>query len=145
MANCCFSSTIGFLNTKTGVIFGFFLPLLLVLLTLEPAQAKYIGEDPPQQCQCQSCNSCNQAAACGCAISNSEGNLKDTYTGPRVLSSTGATLDFNLSYNSYNADGSRVAIDTVMGYGWTHSYNSFLFSQRGNMYRFDGNGRVTTL
>jgi RHS repeat-associated protein len=129
------------MTTKTGVFFGFLFPLLL-LLAPEPAQAKYIGEDPPI---CEPCNNSKSAAFGGdSSISYSEGNLKEGYTGPRVLSSTGATLDFSMSYNSYNADGSRVAIDTVMGYGWTHNYNSFLFSQRGNMYRFDGNGRVTT-
>jgi RHS repeat-associated protein len=30
-----------------------------------------------------------------------------------------------------------------MGWGWTHSYNIFLFSQFGNMFRMDGVGRVT--
>ena len=54
----------------------------------------------------------------------------------------GSTINFFLAYNSYNADGSRAQIDTVMGYGWTHSYNIFLFSQRGHMFRMDGNGRV---
>ena len=40
------------------------------------------------------------------------------------------------------ADGSRALVDTVMGYGWTHSLNDLLFTQRGNLYRFDGEGRV---
>jgi len=48
-----------------------------------------------------------------------------------------------LTYNSYNADGSRATVDTGMGYGWTNSYNDFLFSQAGLMFRFDGEGRVT--
>jgi len=30
-----------------------------------------------------------------------------------------------------------------MGYGWNHSYNIFLFSQRGHMFRMDSNGRVS--
>lgn len=33
-------------------------------------------------------------------------------------------------------------VDTMLGYGWTHSYNIFLFSQRGHMFRMDGDGRV---
>src|SRR5437868_5664862 len=31
----------------------------------------------------------------------------------------------------------------MLGVGWTHSYNPFLFSQVGNMFRADGDGRVT--
>jgi RHS repeat-associated protein len=30
-----------------------------------------------------------------------------------------------------------------MGYGWTHSYNIFLFSQLGAVFRYDADGRVT--
>jgi RHS repeat-associated protein len=48
-----------------------------------------------------------------------------------------------MAYNSYDADGSRAVVDTVAGYGWTHSYNVFLFSQLGAVFRFDGAGRVT--
>ena len=29
-----------------------------------------------------------------------------------------------------------------MGYGWTHSYNIFLFNQRGHMFLMDGGGRI---
>ena len=29
-----------------------------------------------------------------------------------------------------------------MGYGWTHSYNIFLFNQRGHMFLMDGRGRI---
>jgi RHS repeat-associated protein len=60
-----------------------------------------------------------------------------------IQSTSGRTLDFSLTYNTYNADGSRAQVDTVMGYGWTHSYNVFLFSQLSSMFRFDGKGRVT--
>ena len=52
-------------------------------------------------------------------------------------------VNLNLTYNSDNADGSRAQLDTGMGYGWTHSYNDFLFSQGGNLFRYDGNGNVT--
>ena len=54
------------------------------------------------------------------------------------------TIDFSLVYNSYNADGSRTSLDTILGFGWTHSYNIFLFSQSTNdMFRMDGTGRIT--
>ncbi len=115
----------------------------LLLLGVTSAQAKYIGEDPPQRCQCESCTTCNDNAACGCKLSLSEGNLRDSYAGPRVQSGIGTTLGLDLAYNSYDADGSRARIDTVLGYGWTHRYNEFLFSQRGHMFRYDADGRVS--
>src|SRR5574338_144814 len=122
-----------------------FCALLLALFMLSPpAQAKSIGEDPPRRCQCESCNSCTTNPACGCETSYTEGNLRESYSGPRIMSSSGPALAFNASYNSYNADGSRALVDTVMGYGWTHTWNVFLFTQRGNMYRYDADGRVTT-
>jgi RHS repeat-associated protein len=77
------------------------------------------------------------------SIGIAEGNLRDAYKVVSIKSEFGATIDFSLHYNSYNADDSRAAIDTVMGYGWTHSYNIFLFSQNGHMFRMDGTGRVT--
>jgi YD repeat-containing protein len=60
-----------------------------------------------------------------------------------VRSAFGSTISFSLVYNSYNADGSRTQLDTEIGWGWTHSYNIFLFNQFGNMFRMDGQGRVT--
>jgi len=52
-------------------------------------------------------------------------------------------VSYKMNYNSNNADGSRAQIDTGMGYGWTHTYNDFLYSQVGNMFRYDGSGKVT--
>jgi RHS repeat-associated protein len=60
-----------------------------------------------------------------------------------VRSGFGSTISFSLVYNSYNADGSRAQLDTGIGWGWTHSYNIFLFNQIGNMFLMDGQGRVT--
>jgi YD repeat-containing protein len=60
-----------------------------------------------------------------------------------VKSAFGSSIDFSLVYNSYNADGSRAQIDSGLGYGWTHSYNTFLFNLLGNMFRMDGTGRIT--
>jgi RHS repeat-associated protein len=60
-----------------------------------------------------------------------------------LRSAFGPTISFSLTYNSYNADGSRAQLDTGLGYGWTHSYNIFLFNQLDNMFRMDGVGRVT--
>jgi RHS repeat-associated protein len=60
-----------------------------------------------------------------------------------VRSAFGSTISFSLVYNSYDADGSEAQLDTMIGWGWTHSYNIFLFNQFGNMFRMDGRGRVT--
>ena len=113
-----------------------------------PPQAfgRPIGGQFPQQsvCACKACNSCTESAACGCALSNSEGDIRDRYRGAiTVKSGFGPTLDFVLTYNSMAADGSQSRTNTGMGYGWTHSYNILLLSQFGHMFRMDGEGRVT--
>ena len=123
-----------------------------LLLFLQRAQATPIGENRPYTCDtCTCAGSCATPSPCTAVtvdayilrISLTEGNLSESLDLSRTLSSTGATLSFSAVYNSYNADGSRAQVDTVMGYGWTHSYNIFLFSQFGSMFRYDGRGRVT--
>ena len=104
---------------------------VFLLLLSSPVQADPIGGDP-----CPTCGG-------GTAISLTEGNLKEQVSIAQIKSSTAATIDFSLTYNSYNADGSRADVDTVLPYGWTHPYNVFLFNQRGHMFRMDGDGRVT--
>lgn len=118
------------------------------------ARATYLGGEPPY---CATCLCNCSALGCGnstapvvasssdttSSASETEGNLSEKVFGSTVQSSVGPTLNLGLGYNSYNADGSRATVDTVMGYGWTHSYNIFLFSQLGAMFRFDGNGRIT--
>ncbi|HWX22256.1 MAG TPA: RHS repeat-associated core domain-containing protein [Candidatus Binatia bacterium] len=101
------------------------------------AASSIIGAEPPPPA------STLQASDAGTAISLTEGNLLEQYSGPVLRSAFGPTIDFRLTYNSYNADGSRAQLDTMVGYGWTHSYNIFLFGQGTNMFRFDGIGRVT--
>ena len=130
----------GFLRCTVFAAFLLFLPL---------AQAKYIGAEPPS-CSCTCICSCpclnpsvSQASDTSSSLSDSEGNLSETVSASMTQSAGGRTIDLSLTYNSYNADGSRAQVDTVMGYGWTHSYNVFLFSQLGSMFRFDGHGRVT--
>ena len=119
------------------------------LLFPQNAAAKYIGADPARRggpCSC----SCSCAATPGLepsntssAISRTEGNLMEQVDLSRITGGSGASILFTAVYNSYNADGSRAQVDTVMGFGWTHSYNIFLFNQLGAMFRFDGDGRVT--
>jgi hypothetical protein len=118
-----------------------------LLLFPQAAAAKYLGADPPRRnCVC----ACTCVAApwqeqsnTSSAISRSEGNLLERVELSRISGGAGALIPFTAVYNSYNADGSRAQVDTVMGYGWTHSYNLFLFDQLGSMFRFDNDGRIT--
>jgi RHS repeat-associated protein len=133
------------MGKKTGFLSGFFSLLaqtLFLLVFPGLVQAKYIGADPPYCCQCANRGPCPEVSN-GSAISLTEGNQRSRYSVSSIRSAFGSTINFSLVYNSYNADGSRAQIDTVMGYGWTHSYNLFLFNQRGSMFRMDDQGRVT--
>ncbi|HME00025.1 MAG TPA: RHS repeat-associated core domain-containing protein [Terriglobia bacterium] len=123
---------------------------LLLLLLPGVMQAKYVGAEPPpcQGCKCKCGGVTSPSSSCeggsiGNCVSNTEGNQSEQYNVSNVRSGFGPALSLSLTYNSYNADGSRAQLDTGMGYGWTHSYNIFLFSQLGNMFRMDGQGRVT--
>jgi hypothetical protein len=114
--------------------------------------AKPIGGESPKcatcACACSACSAdtcppVSQQSDTSSTVSQTEGNVTEKVNIATTRSSTGPTLNLSLIYNSYNADGSRATVDTVAGYGWTHSYNIFLFSQLGAMFRFDGAGRVT--
>ena len=89
------------------------------------AFAQIIGADPAA-CRGE-LSVCTQHLNSYSFVSLTEGNVAETYSTARVTSAFGPTLMFNMIYNSYNADGTRASIDTGMGYGWTHSYNDFLF------------------
>jgi RHS repeat-associated protein len=67
------------------------------------------------------------------------GNLSEQVSASNTQSAGGSTMNLSLTNDTWNAD----PVDTVMGYGWTHSYNNFLFSQLGSMFRFDGVGGIT--
>src|SRR4030095_14602984 len=72
------------------------------------------------------------------------GNTGDSSRGDvTVRSAFGPTLSFRTVYNTKLADGSHSRSDTAMGYGWTHSYNTLLSSQRGHMFRLGPDGRIT--
>jgi RHS repeat-associated protein len=124
-------------------------------LASAPVEAKPIGEDFPLRCNSCGCGcgspsgptgNCSSSEPCnaGACFSRTEGNERETYPVVSVKSSTGAMLNLSLTYDSYNADTSRARFNTVLGIGWTHSYNLFLFPQVGSIYRVDGDGRVTT-
>jgi RHS repeat-associated protein len=119
---------------------------VVLLLAGASADAKNIGADPPKcptcACSCGINSVCQRSDTTTC-ISRTEGNMMEAIAISSTRSGFGPTLDLGLIYNTYNADGSRATVDTVLGYGWTHSFNVFLFSQVGSMFRFDGDGRVT--
>jgi RHS repeat-associated protein len=115
----------------------------------QAVRARFIGGESPAcaTCACASsgstCSYLPQQSDTSSSVSQTAGNLTEQVNIATAQSSTGPTLALAMIYNSYNADGSRTTVDTVAGYGWTHSYNIFLFSQLGAMFRFDGAGRVT--
>ncbi len=106
------------------------------------AHAMYIGSDPPNPCAICACR-CTRVPGGDVQTSLTEGNLRDDVPVTTIKSDAGPTIDFGMVYNSYNADGSKAQVDTGMGLGWTHSYNIFIFLQRGHLFRMDGDGRVT--
>ncbi|KIH77722.1 PEP-CTERM protein-sorting domain-containing protein/RHS repeat-associated core domain-containing protein [Geoalkalibacter ferrihydriticus] len=123
---------------------GFFLCALTGFLLLSfagPGFAKYLGAPPPPACDSNPC--CPSVGPCTCefegdsALSFTEGNLQER----RDIACL-PTLCLGITYQSANADSSWGRVDTVLGYGWTHSFNTFLYSQRGHMFRSDEEGRV---
>jgi YD repeat-containing protein len=137
---------------------GVFTALCVVLAVLRPdwrvdlsAQGPAgVGYEPPPPC-CDECGNCPDHDRTGySAMSLSEGTLKEDYHIVAVKSGYGATIDFSLNYSSATADGSKMQVDTGMGYGWTHPYNVFLFVQTvpppedpEHFYRMDDLGRTT--
>jgi YD repeat-containing protein len=123
--------------------------IVQLLSPVQVIQAKYIGAEPPRVSGCGcSCRTCSKPALLvpsntSSTTSGTEGNGTEAVSVASTRSSASVTVDLSLTNNSYNADGSRATVDTVMGYGWTHSYNIFLFGQLGAMFRYDGDGRVT--
>jgi RHS repeat-associated protein len=105
--------------------------------------------DDSESPTCETCGCPKDEAPGGSAISYSEGTLRDDYSVTSLTTQSGcqggksSTLDLVLSYASYNADLEKAAVNTSLGFGWTHSYNVFLFKQRGHLFRKDEQGRTT--
>src|SRR5689334_2716342 len=125
------------MNRRLFNVLPLCLTVAVLLLLPQFAEAKYIGADPPKCPTC--CGGCTrpslwEASNTTSMISRTEGNLMEPVGISSIRSAFGSTLSFSLIYNSYNADGSRATVDSVVGYGWTHSFNNFLFSQLGSMF-----------
>ena len=123
---------------------SFCLVVVAILFSPQTAEAKTTPADPGT---CQDCPLCSNCAAQNqtsySSVSMTEGNVSEDYVVAQVRSAFGTTLEFRLIYNSYNADNSRASLDTMIGFGWTHTFNDFLFTQGADMFRMRGDGRIT--
>ena len=82
----------------------------------------------------------------GTSIPPTEGNLIEVYgpvPDPCTLPSLAGPIAIGLTYNSADADGSWAHLDATVGWGWTHSFNTFLFSDGGQIFRHGPDGRTT--
>ena len=116
--------------------------LLLVFSLGGVARATYVGADAPDVCLTCGAQATRQDGGT-VATSLTEGNLREDYPVTTLRSAAGPTLQLSLVYNSYSADGSKAELDTGVGIGWTHTYNQFLFNQRGSFFLMGPDGRVT--
>lgn len=69
--------------------------------------------------------------------------MSDSYLVVNARSASGAGLGLSLYYANYNADGEHASLNTVMGYGWSHSYNVFLFTQGRDLFKMSPGGITT--
>ena len=129
------------------------LTLLLSAMSLTPLVvfATPIGADAPKCAKCCAQNlpdipagrgPCTDITG-GSFISASHGTMGDDYHVLSTPSANGAGLDLSFYYTSYTADGSKASLNTVMGFGWSHSYNIFLFSQGRDLFKMSPGGLVT--
>lgn len=116
-----------------------------------PALADPPGGEPPPCCceeevvyyDTECIESPGVGVSGGSSISLTEGNLRESQVAAEVNSASGPTLLFRIVYNSYLADGSQGSVNTVLGRGWTHSYNVFLYEYRGQVFKMGASGRTT--
>ena len=130
-----------------------FLVLILLVSTWVGLSNLAFAGPKPDDCPCPECCPCStedsQSTQALCAVkegysylSFTEGNLMDSHPVLTLKSASGPTTDFHLFYNSFLADGSNFAANTVMGFGWTHSYNIFLTVYRMDVFKHGGHGRT---
>ncbi|QSB02663.1 RHS repeat protein [Methylomonas sp. EFPC1] len=58
-------------------------------------------------------------------------------------SANGEGLELSLHYASDNANGENASLETGLGFGWSHSYNIFLFTQNRDFFKVSPGGVVT--
>lgn len=133
-------------STLAALIVG----VVISAVTPQVIHAKPIGADAP----CRDC--CGQTlpdvpsgkGPCpdifpGSFTSTSNGTMGETYPVVSARSANGAGLELSLHYASYVADGEKATLNTVMGYGWSHSYNIFLFTQGRDIFKMSPSGLTT--
>ena len=138
------------MSKSFGAAVPSFLALFIFLIFTSPLHAKSIGADAP----CKPC--CGQSThdvpsgrgPCpdikgGSFISASSGVMGDSYPVVQTGGLEGAGLSLELFYASYNADGEKAMLATVMGIGWSHSYNIILFAQGRDIFKMSPGGLTT--
>ena len=122
----------------------FFLLLLgvLSLLTGTPLKADQplIPGEPPRRTD----NRLPENTALGGYINPNDGSAEDGYTVTVLRSGGSPSASLVLSYSSAKAAiEANAAVNTSLGFGWSHSFGSFLYRQQGYMFRRSGDGLNT--
>lgn len=79
----------------------------------------------------------------GMHISHATGSVFTTVPICIIQSANGPTIDLALHYNSRQADGSTNARQTVLGYGWSHTFNIYLIARSDIVFLSDPKGRLS--
>jgi len=127
-----------------------------VFIGIGESAAKPIGDDPPCESCCDpSCTpdttsvsgDCSGSSGCGgqgqCPLGLATGNICETYPVTDTAPANSAGVRVSLHYASFNADGEKASLNTVMGFGWSHSYNIYLFQQGRDIFKQSATGRTT--
>jgi YD repeat-containing protein len=123
--------------------FRVFLSALSLALTSSSVLATIITPASPQDGSYSDQTTGNRVHA-GSEINFTEGSVEDDYRIAALRSGDRSVLDLSLAYSSAKASlDLNVAANTCLGFGWTHSYNVFLFRQQAMMFRRDGGSRTT--
>src|SRR5208283_5475359 len=126
-----------------AVRLSLFATLAAILLGPQAGQGQVLPADPPTTCTgCPTCGCVQKETHLNSFVSGTAADAGQTLAAVQVRSAFGPTLRFWISYNTYDADGSRNmftklpgAFDTVLGLGWTYTFNDLLFTQHnGDMF-----------
>lgn len=120
------------------------------ILSARTALAKPLGADAPGRSCCEQtlpdippgAGPCPEASG-GSFISYTHGTMGESYPVLSVQGCLEAGLDLSLYYTSYTADGEKASLSTVMGFGWSHSFNIFLFQQGLDIFKMSPAGLTT--
>jgi RHS repeat-associated core domain len=140
------------MNRYTANLYFLFIVISIVSSFTHTAFAEPIGGDETICARCCGLESedfpsgtkpCTEQFGGAGLISTSLGTMGETQPISNAQAANGAGLGLSLNYVSYNADGEKASLNTVMGYGWSHSYNTLLFSQGRDLFKMSPSGFVT--